>query len=30
MQRLIADVERELGDDGRVLVRYWGTESRRA
>ena len=28
MQRLIADVEHELGDDGRVLVRYTGTESK--
>ena len=28
VQRLIADVERKLGDDGRVLVRYSGTESK--
>ena len=28
VQRMIADVERELGDDGRVLVRYSGTESK--
>ncbi len=28
VQKLIADVERELGDDGRVLVRYSGTESK--
>ncbi len=28
VQRLIADVERQLGDDGRVLVRYSGTESK--
>jgi phosphoglucosamine mutase len=28
VQRLIADVERELGLDGRVLVRYSGTESK--
>jgi len=26
--RLIADVERQLGEDGRVLVRYSGTESK--
>jgi phosphoglucosamine mutase len=26
VQKLIANVERELGDDGRVLVRYSGTE----
>jgi len=28
VQQLIANVERELGDDGRVLVRYSGTESK--
>ncbi len=28
VQKLIANVERELGDDGRVLVRYSGTESK--
>jgi phosphoglucosamine mutase len=28
VQRLIADVERQLGEDGRVLVRYSGTESK--
>ncbi|MGE0545437.1 MAG: phosphoglucosamine mutase [Kofleriaceae bacterium] len=28
VQKMIADVERELGDDGRVLVRYSGTESK--
>jgi phosphoglucosamine mutase len=28
VQRMIADVERELGTDGRVLVRYSGTESK--
>jgi phosphoglucosamine mutase len=28
VQRLIASVERELGEDGRVLVRYSGTESK--
>jgi phosphoglucosamine mutase len=28
VQRAIAEVERELGDDGRVLVRYSGTESK--
>ena len=28
VQRAIADVERQLGDDGRVLVRYSGTESK--
>ena len=27
-QALIADVERQLGDDGRVLVRYSGTEAK--
>ena len=26
--RMIADVERQLGEDGRVLVRYSGTESK--
>jgi phosphoglucosamine mutase len=26
VQRMIADVEKQLGDDGRVLVRYSGTE----
>ncbi|HEY5947558.1 MAG TPA: phosphoglucosamine mutase [Kofleriaceae bacterium] len=26
VQRIISDVERQLGDDGRVLVRYSGTE----
>jgi phosphoglucosamine mutase len=26
--KLIADVERQLGADGRVLVRYSGTESK--
>ena len=28
VQQLIADVERQLGDDGRVLVRYCGTETK--
>ncbi len=28
VQRLIAEVERELGGDGRVLVRYSGTEAK--
>jgi phosphoglucosamine mutase len=28
VQRTIADVERKLGEDGRVLVRYSGTESK--
>ncbi len=28
LQRMIRDIERELGDDGRVLVRYSGTESK--
>ena len=28
VQRAIADVERQLGEDGRVLVRYSGTESK--
>ena len=28
VQRMIADIERQLGDDGRVLVRYSGTESK--
>jgi phosphoglucosamine mutase len=28
VQRVIADVERQLGEDGRVLVRYSGTESK--
>ena len=28
VQRAIADVEAQLGDDGRVLVRYSGTESK--
>jgi phosphoglucosamine mutase len=28
VQRAIADVERQLGDDGRILVRYSGTENK--
>jgi phosphoglucosamine mutase len=28
VQRMIGEIERELGDDGRVLVRYSGTESK--
>lgn len=28
VQRMIADIEKQLGDDGRVLVRYSGTESK--
>jgi len=28
LQRMIADIERQLGEDGRVLVRYSGTESK--
>ncbi len=28
VQKMIADIERQLGDDGRVLVRYSGTESK--
>jgi phosphoglucosamine mutase len=28
VQRMIAEIERKLGDDGRVLVRYSGTESK--
>jgi phosphoglucosamine mutase len=28
VQQLIASIEKELGDDGRVLVRYSGTESK--
>jgi phosphoglucosamine mutase len=28
VQQIISDVERQLGDDGRVLVRYSGTESK--
>ena len=28
VQKMIADIERELGEDGRVLVRYSGTEAK--
>ncbi len=28
VQRMIVDIEKQLGDDGRVLVRYSGTESK--
>jgi phosphoglucosamine mutase len=28
VQRMIAEIERKLGDEGRVLVRYSGTESK--
>jgi phosphoglucosamine mutase len=28
VQRMIADIEKKLGEDGRVLVRYSGTESK--
>src|SRR6185369_2627342 len=28
VQRMIADIERQLGEDGRVLVRYSGTEAK--
>jgi len=28
VQRIIADIERQLGEDGRVLVRYSGTEAK--
>jgi phosphoglucosamine mutase len=28
VQKVISDIERQLGDDGRVLVRYSGTESK--
>jgi phosphoglucosamine mutase len=28
VQRMIADIEHQLGEDGRVLVRYSGTESK--
>jgi phosphoglucosamine mutase len=28
VQRMIADIERQLGDDGRILVRYSGTEAK--
>jgi phosphoglucosamine mutase len=28
VQRMISEIERQLGDDGRVLVRYSGTESK--
>jgi phosphoglucosamine mutase len=28
VQRMISEVERQLGDDGRVLVRYSGTEAK--
>src|SRR4029079_16772432 len=28
VQKMIADIERQLGEDGRVLVRYSGTEAK--
>ncbi len=28
VQKMIRDIESQLGDDGRVLVRYSGTESK--